>query len=156
MDNPSPISPVDTPVSSENPSPSVTISENEGRKRRVLITTLVVIILIIAGMIGGIFALAKSSPQTTGQVRDIFIIFMAVEFLVIGVALIVLMIQLATLINLLQNEIKPIIQSTNETVSTLRGTAAFLSDNLTEPVIKLNEYLAGLKKVLEFLKIVKP
>jgi hypothetical protein len=80
------------------------------------------------------------------------IIFMALEFLVIGAALVILMIQLAVLINLLQNEIKPILNSTNETVNTLRGTVTFLSDNLAEPVIKLNQYMAGFKKLLDLLR----
>ena len=91
----------------------------------------------------------KQDAQTTGQIRDVFIIFFALESLIIGAALIVLVVQLAVLINLLQNEIKPIIDSTNETVHTIKGTAVFLSDNMVQPVIKLNEYLAGLKKVAD-------
>jgi hypothetical protein len=77
---------------------------------------------------------------------------MALESLVIGLALIILIVQMATLINLLQNEVKPILNSTNETVNTLRGTASFLSDNLVEPVLKLNEYLAGLKKLIDLVR----
>jgi hypothetical protein len=57
------------------------------------------------------------------------------------------------LINLLQNEIKPIVESTNETVSTLRGTTQFISDNVSEPVIRLNEYMAG---ATEFFRILRP
>ena len=63
---------------------------------------------------------------------------------VIGVALVVLIVQLASLINLLQNEVKPILIATNETVNTLRGTSEFLSENVVEPVIKLNGYLGGI------------
>ena len=77
---------------------------------------------------------------------------MALESLVIGLALVILVVQLARLINLLQNEIKPILDSTNETVSTLRGTTQFLSDNLAEPVIKLNEYYAGLTSLLKMVR----
>ena len=84
-------------------------------------------------------------------IRDIFIIFMALESIFLGLILVVLIIQLARLINLLQNEIKPILNSTNETVSTLRGTTAFLSDNLVEPVIKMNEYFAGITQGLSVL-----
>jgi uncharacterized protein YoxC len=102
-----------------------------------------------------VFFLATTSLDTTSRIRDIFIIFMALESLVIGLALIILVVQLATLINLLQNEIKPILNSTNETVSTLRGTASFMSDNLVEPVMKLNEYLAGFKKLIDLLRISK-
>jgi hypothetical protein len=44
------------------------------------------------------------------------------------------------------------LQSTNETVSTLRGTAAFLSNNLVEPVITLNEYLAAIRKFFDLIR----
>ncbi len=64
-----------------------------------------------------------------------------------------LLIQVTRLINLLNNEIRPILDSTNETVSTLRGTTAFLSNNLVEPVIKLNEYLAGFSQLLQVIGV---
>jgi len=107
---------------------------------------LTIIALVTVGLL-------KQDSETTSKIADVFIIFMGLEFLVIGLVLVILIIQLARLINLLQNEIKPIVESTNETVSTLRGTTQFLSDNLSEPVIRLNEYLAG---VSEFFKIVRP
>jgi len=77
---------------------------------------------------------------------------MALESLVIGVVLVILIVQMAILINLLQNEIKPILDSTNETVNNIKGTAIFLSDNLVEPVIKLNSTLAGFKRVIDFIR----
>jgi Ca2+/Na+ antiporter len=111
----------------------------------VVVAGILILVLVIVGLI----FLFKQDAQTTGQIRDVFIIFFALESLIIGAALIVLVVQLAVLINLLQNEIKPIIDSTNETVHTIKGTAVFLSDSLVQPVIKLNEYLAGLKKVAD-------
>jgi len=118
---------------------------------------------IIAGIIGGIvfllamlgiaiyFLLQPATP--TDRIRDVFIIVVALESLVIGVALIVLIVQLASLINLLQNEIRPILAATTETVNTLRGTAEFLGESVIEPVVKLNSYLAGLRRMLELLGI---
>jgi hypothetical protein len=104
------------------------------------------VILVLAGIVLAVyFLLQEGSPTST--IRDIFIIFMAFESLIIGGALVVLIIQIASLLNLLQNEVKPILQSTSETVNTLRGTTEFLSENLVEPVIKLNSYLAGMRKL---------
>lgn len=124
------------------------------RKKRTLILQIAGIGILILVVIIAVLAFLFSQPAAeTSRLRDIFIIFMALEALVIGLAMVILMVQLAILINLLQNEIKPIIYSTNETVNTLRGTAAFLSNNLTEPVIKLNEYLAGFKKLLDLLRL---
>jgi len=92
------------------------------------------------------------NKDATSQIRDVFIIFMALETLVVGVALVILIVQLAVLTNLLQNEVKPILDSTSEAVNTLKGTVRFVSDNLTEPVIKLNEKLAMGKRFIDLLK----
>jgi hypothetical protein len=117
--------------------------------RRIVIFASIFGVVVIALLILGVFFLARASLETTAHIRDIFIIFMALESLLLGLVLITLVVQLARLTNLLQNEIKPILQSTNETVSTLRGTTAFLSDNLVEPVIKLNEYVAALQQFVQ-------
>lgn len=119
------------------------------RKRRWVIAGAIFLVLILlAGMVAAIIALTRN-PDVATNVRDIFIIFMAFESLIIGAALVILVIQIAGLINLLQNEVKPILQSTSDTVNTLRGTTEFLSENLVEPVIKLNSYLAGLRKFFD-------
>ncbi len=146
--------------------PDENVSENEVRtpevtrgdessKRNLLITAVIIGILILAGVIFAVYTLSGMDSDGTGKVRDIFIIFMAVEFLIIGVALVVLIVQLAALINLLNNEVRPILKSTSETVNTLKGTTQFLSDNMVGPVIKLNEYLAGLKKLIDMVNIFK-
>jgi len=110
-------------------------------------------IVILALLITAIYFLLR--PETpadeVSRIRDVFIIVVGLETLIIGVALVILLVQLASLINLLQNEIRPIIQATNETVNTLRGTAEFLGENLVEPVIKLNSYLASIQRVLELM-----
>jgi len=119
------------------------------RKRRWVIAGAIFLVLVLlAGMVAAIIALTRN-PDVATNVRDIFIIFMAFESLIIGAALVILVIQIAGLINLLQNEVKPILQSTSDTVNTLRGTTEFLSENLVEPVIKLNSYLAGLRKFFD-------
>ena len=128
--------------------------EAERRQRTIVITAVIVLVVLIAGIVAAIIGLLQ--PNTpTDKIRDIFIIFMALESLLIGVALIVLIIQFASLINLLQNEVRPILDATNETVNHLRGTAEFLGENVVEPVIKLHGYLAGMQRMLELLGIKK-
>jgi hypothetical protein len=124
----------------------------QGIRLWIIILAAVVLLALIAT---AVFFLFRANPAVTTQIRDIFIIFMALEFMILGVALVILIIQLAKLVNLLQNEVKPILEATSETVNTLKGTTDFLSENLVNPVIKLNGYMAGLKKVLDLLKIVR-
>ena len=128
--------------------------EDQVRQRRIIIiAALVAVVLLVLLVLAVIFLLQPSTP--TDKIRDIFIIFMSLESLVLGLTLVILIVQLARLINLMQNEIKPILESTNETVSTLRGTTEFLSGNLVEPVIKLNEYMAAMQQVLKVVGLAK-
>lgn len=126
--------------------------ESGKKKSKAPIILAVVGVVIVALIILAAVLLLRSDNQTTGRVRDVFIIFMALESLVIGAALVVLIVQLATLINLLQNEIKPIIHSTNDTVNTLRGTVTFISENVTEPIIALNASIAGVKQFFDLMR----
>ncbi|HZD56154.1 MAG TPA: hypothetical protein VE136_05505 [Anaerolineales bacterium] len=138
--------------------PSQTVSQKSpdgSRNQRLTIIGAVIgVVILLAAIVAFIVYLANPGTPTD-KIRDIFIIFMALEFLLLGLALVILIIQLATLINLLQNEVKPILDSTNETANTLRGTAMFLSDNLVDPVIKLNEYLAGLRRMMNLINIAR-
>ena len=136
------------------PEKVTTEREEDQRLRRIMIGVIIgaVVLLVLLGV--AIFFLLQSTTPTD-KIRDVFIIVVALESLVIGVALIVLIVQLASLINLLQNEVRPILNATNETVNNLRGTAEFLGDNVVEPVIKLNGYLAGLYRMLELMGVRK-
>jgi hypothetical protein len=130
-------------------------ADHEKQARRRLIYLIIGVVFVLAVLVSATILLMQQPSDTTGKVRDLFIIFMALESIVIGAALVILIIQISILTNLLQNEIKPILNSTNETVNTLRGTAVFISDNLAEPVMKLNEYLAGIKKLVDIFRPVR-
>jgi len=129
--------------------------ETEKQQRAIVIWGIVFLALLLAGIVTAIYFLLRpeTPAEQVGRIRDIFLIFMALESLLIGAALIVLIAQVASLINLLQNEVRPILQSTTETVNNLRGTAEFLGENIVQPVIKLNGYLAGLQRVIELMGI---
>ena len=124
-------------------------------KQRLGVIIGLIILLAVVALIGWAIYWMAQNPTATAVIRDIFIIVMAFETLLIGFALMVLMIQLARLTNLLQNEIKPILESTNETINTVRGTAIFVSENIVEPVVKLNGYVAALTKFFELINLIK-
>lgn len=126
----------------------------ERKQRQIIVVASIAAVAIFILVIAAIIYLMQPGTATD-KIRDIFIIFMALESLVIGAALVVLVVQIASLINLLNNEIKPMLESTNETIATLRGTTIFLSENVVEPVVKLNSYVAGLQKMVDIFSIKK-
>jgi len=145
-----------TPLPTPEANPQLTAEQLEQEKQTKRIMTGVIIGVVILLALLGVAIFFLLQPATpTDKIRDVFIIVVALESLVIGVALIILVVQLASLINLLQNEVRPILKATSDTVNNLRGTAEFLGENVVEPVVKLNGYLAGLSRMLELMGVKK-
>ena len=125
------------------------------QQKTAIILISIIAVLFFAAVITGIVYLSGKDAETTGRVRDIFIIVLALESLLIGAALVILVIQLAVLTNLVQNELKPILSSAKETASTLRGTSQFLSKRAVAPIISVSSTLAGFKKLGEIIGFIR-
>jgi hypothetical protein len=141
-----------------NPPPILTPQELAARReqqrqmRAIMIAAAIAAFVLVLLLALAVYVLLQPGVPTD-RIRDVFIIVVAFETLIVGIALIVLLVQLASLINLLQNEVRPILEATSETVRTLRGTASFLGESVVEPVIKLNGYLASIQRVLELMGV---
>ena len=79
------------------------------------------------------------------------IIFLAFLSIVIGAMLVALLYQVTMLTLLLRDEVKPLLESINETMNTVRGTAVFMSNNVVEPTIKVASTLSGVWRTFETL-----
>jgi hypothetical protein len=110
-----------------------------------IIGTIVVVIVVLS-----IYGMA-TNPIVTSVLRDISIIVLALVTLVIGLFLIILIFQLQSLIALLRDEIKPILDSANETANTVRGTTTFDSDAVVTPVIHVVSLASGVAQTLRTL-----
>lgn len=84
-------------------------------------------------------------------VRDLAIILLAVESLVIGVVLIILVLEIRNLAKMLKEEIKPILESADETARTVRGTTVFVSENLVNPMVRVSSFASGVMQALRIL-----
>ena len=120
---------------------------NAKQQKKTIIGVAFIVILLIAGLIFSIWYLLQDSVRTE-TIKNIMIIMLGVELFLIGAASVILAIQVSKLANLLKNEVKPVLEAANETMNTVRGTAKFMSDQVVEPVIKINSFYAGIKKIL--------
>lgn len=107
----------------------------------------VIVVSLIIAIVGGISG-SEGVAAAFRILRDFFIIVLALQGILISVALVVLILQLTALINLLRNEIKPIIDETRQTLTTVRGTAQFVSQNVAAPVIRVSAAVAGARAFL--------
>ena len=89
--------------------------------------------------------------SVVATIRDFAIIFLAVETIVIGAILVVLIWEIRNLAKMLRQDIKPILQSADETVRTVRGTTTFVSDNFVTPLVRVSGFASG---VMEALRII--
>ncbi|MDH5607297.1 MAG: hypothetical protein OEY93_10455 [Anaerolineae bacterium] len=139
--------------SSHNGRPAV-ISTKESQRRQRLVSAGMILaaVLIIAVFVYAIIYLLQPSTETA-KIRDSFIILMSLELLFVGFSFVILIYQIARLVNLVQNEIKPLLKAANDTINTVRGTASFLSFAFVEPVVKINAFLASFRKIMDMLKV---
>jgi hypothetical protein len=110
-----------------------------------------IVLIFLAGLILALSTGVEQTSLTVQVIRDLFIIALAFQGILIIAALAILIVQVARLINLLQNEIMPILENTKETVTTAKGTVEFVGSNLAEPVLKLNGFLAALAVIIREL-----
>ena len=127
----------------ESPQP-----ENRNIGRTIAIVIGVILLLAIIG--GSIYGLA-THPLITSIVRDIFIIMSALVTVLIGLFLCILIFQLQALIVLLRKEIRPILESTNQTASTVRGTTTFVSDAVVKPMIEVVSTTTGVTRAVKMM-----
>jgi len=131
-------------------------SMEQVERRRLVPTVYVVVgivaILVLATLlIWAVVWLAQTQAPTVEAVRDIFIIVLALESCLFGIVLMLLLIMVIRLVNMLEFEIKPILEKTNETVGTIRGTTTFVSQNVVRPVTRASAYAAGIRSGLKTL-----
>lgn len=109
-------------------------------------------VLLLTGLfIWGIFWAATAHADVIEALRDIVIIALALGSCLFGIAFIIMLIMIIRLVNMLEFEIKPILQQTNETIGTLKGTTTFVSQNVVKPVTRASSYAAGLRRGLKVL-----
>ena len=90
--------------------------------------------------------------MVSATVRDIAIILVAVEILIMNGLLVVLIWQVWRLVKLIGAEIKPVIKDGQETVGTVKGSAEFVSANFIGPLISASGRLAGLRRSAQVIK----
>ena len=112
-----------------------------------VIGTILVTLLLIAGILW----LASTFPAEIEALRDIFVSLLALGSCMSGIVALILMVMVVRLVNMLEYEIKPILEKTNETLGMVRGTTTFVGSNVVQPAIKASSYAAGIRRGLKVL-----
>jgi len=89
--------------------------------------------------------------ETIALIRDVAIIVLAVVSIVIGILTAILILELRSLVKTLQRDVKPILDSVNETAGTVRGTTKFVSEQVVKPIATAFGVVSGAREALYVL-----
>jgi hypothetical protein len=103
----------------------------------------IIVVLFILGLAFAIFSDAQATAPRIQIIRDMLVIIIVLEFILIVGALAVVILQVARLVSLLRSEVKPVLENTQEAVNSAKGTVEFVGDNVTEPVVRVGAFMAG-------------
>ena len=126
-------------------------NEGSGISTRYIIIGAIVAFVLFVLLVALIVWLASSYAPELEAVRDVFIIALALESCIFGILLTIMLIMLVRLVNMLEFEIKPILEKTNETIGMVRGTTTFVGENVVQPVVKGTAFMAGIRRGLRVL-----
>lgn len=148
---PTPTAPTESVPPDSHRLPDETVSKTSADKKKdrrmtfVGIGVAVIVLLIIAGFV------LMINGGVTGVVRDIIIIFLALESVILVGLMVALVIQMMSLVRLMRDEVRPLITSAQETVNSARGTTQFVSRKIVTPTAEAAANVAQVKRMFQVL-----
>ena len=127
----------------------VTMTDAERQMRRRMILIGIGIVGIAVLILFGFAVLIAAG--VIGVVRDVVIILLATESLVIGGVTLFLLYQIIMLVTLLREELIPLIQSAQDTVNSARGTTVYVSRKIVVPSAKAATTVARVQAMARVL-----
>ncbi len=128
-------------------------SSGGGGIRRLIKVSAVIGILLILLLLVAALAAALTAAETWAPFvrvfRDLFLLIILLESVLVIAALAILMLQAAGFLIMLKTEIKPILDNARETTRMSKATAQFINSNAVDPLIQIKSFLSGL---LAFLR----
>ena len=123
-------------------------------KRMIVIDVIAVLVIVALLVVAGVFLYSR--PQATTFLRDIAVIILAFETLVVIFFLGVVTVLLIYVILTLEREIKPVLNATSETIYTVRGTTTFVSDTVVSPIMSAAGVVGAVKGAAQAIAGLRP
>ncbi len=137
----------------QEPSPTE-LSAGLGASRLPAIIAGVAAVVILAALIA-VGVLLFNHPQTAAVLRDIFIVLLGVQSMIIGLlvmAMLVILIYMALkiydLTQFVDNELRPILRRADDMMRTVHSRTVFISDTAVNPVIDVMGYVSAVKSII--------
>jgi hypothetical protein len=134
---------------------SAEVSAGLGASRKPAIIAAVVALVILVALIAvGVYLFFN--PPVAAVLRDIFIILLGIQTMIIGLLLIVAVVaiiyvalKMYDLTQFVENELRPIIRRADDAIRTVHSRTVFISDTAVKPVIEVMSFTSALKSIIK-------
>jgi len=149
-----PVPQLPEPGTAEQESSPAELSPDLGASRLPAIIAGVAAVVILAALIA-VGVLLFNHPQTAAVLRDIFIVLLGVQSMIIGllimtilVILIYMALKIYDLTQFVDNELRPILRRADDMMRTVHSRTVFISDTAVKPVIDVMGYVSAVKSII--------
>jgi hypothetical protein len=118
-----------------------------------IVAAIVAFVLLLVLVIFGVILF--NHPVAAAKLRDIFIILLGIQSIFIGllmivavVAIIYVALKMYDLTQFIQNELRPMLRRTDDTIRTVQSRTVFISDAAVKPVIEVMSWGAEIKAMV--------
>jgi hypothetical protein len=153
----------------QGPIPTQPLVSKRTRRVTAIVGAIVVLVVLAALVAVGYFMYASYDGlepgvvAPTARIRDIAIIVLGLETLVVMLLLLIVAVLLVVVIILIYDRMIPILEQMNrtvrtvaDTVHTVRGTTEFVGERVVRPVIEISSYTKGVVGILKGIRDVWP
>ena len=114
-----------------------------------------VVALVILGILIALGVLLFNRPEAAARLRDIFIIWLGIQTMIIGLLMIVMLVaiiyvalKLYDLTQFVENELRPMLRRADDAIRTVHSRTVFISDTAVKPVIEVMSYASAVKSII--------
>jgi len=149
-----PVPQLPEPGTAEQESSPAELSPDLGASRLPAIIAGVAAVVILAALIA-VGVLLFNHPQTAAVLRDIFIVLLGVQSMIIGLLIMTILViliytalKIYDLTQFVDNELRPILRRADDMMRTVHSRTVFISDTAVKPVIDVMGYVSAVKSII--------
>ena len=109
---------------------------------------ILVLVLIVVGIAYGLYQLGGADQAPLERLRDIVIIFLAFQLLLVTIILAGIAAGLVFLIVVLKDQVIPLLHELTETARRLRGTTEFVTEEAVKPIVTAAGQIAKMRAMV--------
>ncbi|MEM9774627.1 MAG: hypothetical protein AAF902_08615 [Chloroflexota bacterium] len=136
---------------SNSPTPRPDLEPQQRISPRAIWISVITVSVLIIALIGFVIWMAFAFPDRVEAMRDVFIMLFALVSCSAVVVMMMMLVAMIRLINMIDYELRPILEKTNETISMVQGTTNFVSKNVIQPAIETTSFIAGVRRGIKTL-----